>query len=181
MGVEQLAKQIIDTKNIEGVTFSGGEPFEQASALARVCEILKQQSDLSILAYTGYRVSELTENHSRYGNFLDQLDILIDGEYRQDKNGPYAYRGSANQSIIEREDQVGNPLEDSVKNTMPFKSVSRSTTGPDSSEYEIQVALHERSFVLTGFPESGVDNKLREALAKRGILMSNPRRETAKP
>lgn len=161
IGVQALAKRISDLPDIEGVTFSGGEPFEQSTALGNLCEILKRESDLTLLAYTGYRVADLSKEFPRHEKLLDHLDILIDGEYREDLAGPYLWRGSSNQSIHRRipKSRCGDFEVDSIT---------------DPGEHQIQIALDDDSLVLTGFPESDVDERLRRSLKSRGILLSAP-------
>ncbi len=98
--VEELAERILRINGIDGVTFSGGEPFEQSEALANLCKILKAQSELSLLSYTGYRLEYLREK-SQHGGFLSTLDMLIDGEFRETEAGAYLWRGSRNQRLID--------------------------------------------------------------------------------
>lgn len=47
-------------REIEGLTLSAGEPFEQAGDLRHLCEYIKtRQPDLSIGVFSGYTVQEL--------------------------------------------------------------------------------------------------------------------------
>ena len=72
---------------IEGVTFLGGEPFEQPEALAELSQKL-QKLDFSIMVFSGYTLAELKdEKSSQYVsrlNFLSSIDLLVDGRYQQD-------------------------------------------------------------------------------------------------
>ena len=72
---------------IEGVTFLGGEPFEQPEALADLSQKL-QKLDFSIMVFSGYTLAELKdEKSSQYVsrlNFLSSIDLLVDGRYQQD-------------------------------------------------------------------------------------------------
>ena len=47
--VPDLFKMILDAPNVEGVTYSGGEPFEQAEGLYMLSSLLKARG-LSIMA-----------------------------------------------------------------------------------------------------------------------------------
>jgi anaerobic ribonucleoside-triphosphate reductase activating protein len=51
--VEELEARILDASNIEGVTFLGGEPFEQAEALSDLGYRVRQVG-LSVMTFTGY-------------------------------------------------------------------------------------------------------------------------------
>ncbi|MBN1319565.1 MAG: radical SAM protein [Thermoleophilia bacterium] len=84
VGVEELAELILAKPLVEGVTFVGGEPFEQATELAAVAEIVRREG-LSVLTFTGYTLDELSADPSGgHAELLAVTDLLIDGPYRQD-------------------------------------------------------------------------------------------------
>ncbi len=81
---------------IEGVTFLGGEPFEQAEALGIIAERVRAKG-LSVLCFTGGKYEDLREN-SENQKLLANTDLLIDGEFIQeltDYSRPWC--GSSNQ------------------------------------------------------------------------------------
>ena len=82
MSVEELAERILSEPVNQGVTFSGGEPFLQAPALAALAKQIKT-AGLNVMSFTGYTLSELRSPNAPKGaeDLLDQLDILIDGPY----------------------------------------------------------------------------------------------------
>ena len=89
--VDSLLQEVIAARikfpEIEGVTFLGGEPFEQAESLAELSKKLHER-DFSIMVFTGYTLAELkdrqsSERESRL-NFLASIDLLVDGRYQQD-------------------------------------------------------------------------------------------------
>lgn len=97
--VESLFNQILAQKdNIEGVTFLGGEPFEQAKALAKLAKLVKS-SGLSVVCFTGYLLEELKAKNDEFVDLLlSSIDLLIDGGFEQDKfdlSRPWV--GSSNQ------------------------------------------------------------------------------------
>ena len=58
-----LATWVIDNPVIEGITISGGEPFQQAPALELLLAIIKDaRPELTVGIYTGYTLKELQEN-----------------------------------------------------------------------------------------------------------------------
>jgi anaerobic ribonucleoside-triphosphate reductase activating protein len=58
--VEEVAERILACEGIEGVTFSGGEPFQQAGDLRRLCEYIKlRRPDFSIGVFSGYALQDL--------------------------------------------------------------------------------------------------------------------------
>lgn len=85
-----------EESHIEGVTFLGGEPFEQAEALGIIAERVKEKG-LSVLCFTGGKLEELRENPVNK-KLLDNTDLLIDGEFIEeltDYSRPWC--GSSNQ------------------------------------------------------------------------------------
>ena len=86
---------------LEGVSFSGGEPFEQAVALAALADRARRVG-LSTLSWSGYTRAFLQSPRSPQGSheLLEQLDVLIDGPFvasRAQHTGPL--RGSSNQVV----------------------------------------------------------------------------------
>ena len=82
VSVKELAERILSEPANQGVTFSGGEPFLQAPALAALAKQVKA-AGLNVMSFTGYTLSELRSPSAPEGAkaLLDQLDILIDGPY----------------------------------------------------------------------------------------------------
>lgn len=100
--VEDLLEMILQEKDIiEGVTFLGGEPFEQAAELAELARYIKSNG-LSVLCFTGYTYEELLSKKMKpIERFLENIDLLIDGGFEQDKfdlSRPWV--GSSNQRYI---------------------------------------------------------------------------------
>lgn len=84
-----------------GVTFSGGEPFAQAAAFARLARMLKQRG-YEVASYTGYTFEALLHGTPEQRRLLETLDILIDGPFVQAKKSlEIPFRGSTNQRILD--------------------------------------------------------------------------------
>lgn len=84
--VEKLAEKILDIKEIEGVTFTGGEPFDQAKSMFKLASILKG-AGLSIITFTGYKLEEiLGPSDKSWHDLLSRIDILIDSPYIHEKS-----------------------------------------------------------------------------------------------
>ena len=90
------------TREIQGVTFSGGEPFLQASALVKIATAVKRLG-LDITVYTGYTYEELTMHRNEDIQALLALaDFLIDGSYiHKLRDIGLKFRGSKNQRVID--------------------------------------------------------------------------------
>lgn len=101
--IEDLLKEIKKVRGIKGVTFSGGEPFDQAEALVVLAKEIKKLG-LDIVTYTGYIFEEilaLGEINTSYRNLLNLTDILIDGPYMDEyRDLDLPFRGSSNQRVI---------------------------------------------------------------------------------
>jgi anaerobic ribonucleoside-triphosphate reductase activating protein len=85
-------------KNLDGITITGGEPFDQYRQLVSFCTFIKQNTDLNILVFSGYTLETL------YQKFQDKLftkciDLLVDGPYVQHLHENGFLRGSGNQKM----------------------------------------------------------------------------------
>lgn len=88
---ESILNDILSTPDIEGVTFLGGEPFEQPHALEFLAAGVKK-AGLSVLCFTGGKREELP------AQILQHIDLLIDGEFNdKEKDFSRPWVGSKNQ------------------------------------------------------------------------------------
>ncbi|PUA40590.1 ribonucleoside-triphosphate reductase activating protein [Paenibacillus elgii] len=98
MKIDELAAQILDGPEVEGITFLGGEPFAQARELAKLGSILKE-AGLSVMTFTGYLIEDLqASGNPDYLHLLDVTDLLVDGPFQRehlDTTRPWV--GSSNQ------------------------------------------------------------------------------------
>jgi anaerobic ribonucleoside-triphosphate reductase activating protein len=88
-----------ECSSVDGVTISGGEPFDQADALGMLLEILHQLPSLKgadILVYSGYSLAVLRRSHQ---GILDMIDALISDPYVESRPTALPWRGSANQRL----------------------------------------------------------------------------------
>lgn len=97
--VSDLFNMILNTRDIEGVTYTGGEPFEQAEGLYRLSVLLKDKG-FSIMSYSGYTYEELLNSGDEFKKLLlSSLDILVGGRYDWKKAAYLLWRGSSNQRV----------------------------------------------------------------------------------
>lgn len=96
LDVKNIIADIKRCNDIEGVTFLGGEPFEQAQALGIIAKEVKKIG-LGVLCFTGGILEELaTVDENKL--LLENIDLLIDGAFEIDKvdySRPWC--GSSNQ------------------------------------------------------------------------------------
>ena len=98
--VDFLAQMILKNPDIEGVTFSGGEPFLQAKSLYSLAKIIKSEG-LSIVTFTGYDYNLIKKiNSAHWNRLLDMTDILISGKFIYEKRcTDKLWVGSSNQQL----------------------------------------------------------------------------------
>lgn|SRR5262249_9451581 len=90
--------------NIEGVTISGGEPFQQLPQLLKLIRMLRDRlPGLSIIIFTGYTSKEtldmLAAHGTGLGTLIDCCDVLIPGRYNQNARVAEHLKASANKTF----------------------------------------------------------------------------------
>jgi len=115
MTPEELAAELLADPDVTGLTFSGGEPMEQAAGLAEVARLARAERDVTVLCFTGHRLETLT-GRTGPDALLAQVDVLVDGRYVASRNDGRGLRGSDNQRIHYLTDRLrGHGLEDSPR------------------------------------------------------------------
>ena len=95
--VDELVADIASTDGIDGVTFTGGEPFAQAAAVAELAAGIKKLG-LSVVVFTGYELAELVSVDAR--GLLALTDILVSGRFVEAERAlDLRWRGSGNQTV----------------------------------------------------------------------------------
>ena len=99
----EIAEWLQSIPDIEGVTFSGGEPFEQAAAVLETINSIRENmgSDFSVFVYTGYAIEFLRKSNDRnVHDLLNAIDILSAGPFDYKlRDETLLWRGSSNQSL----------------------------------------------------------------------------------
>jgi len=73
ISIEDLYHKIISTQGIEGVSFSGGEPLEQAESLIELMAKIKESTRLTILIFTAFTMPQIEE----YASVLRLADHIV--------------------------------------------------------------------------------------------------------
>lgn len=98
--IHNLMNNIQENPLLDGVTFSGGEPFLQPKPLIEISKFCKEQG-LNIWAYSGFLYEELICSPQR-NELLQYIDILVDGKFVfNEKSYELQFSGSKNQRIID--------------------------------------------------------------------------------
>ena len=88
--VEEVVAALDENPLYDGVTFSGGDPMDQAEALVPYARAIKE------------RLIELAAGRPGFTELLSYADILIDGPFIMAKKSlELKFRGSSNQRIID--------------------------------------------------------------------------------
>ncbi len=155
--VATVIDRIRSIRDVTGVTVSGGEPFEQPSALARLAQAVHEMNR-DVLVYSGYRVEALAAagNGVRH-RLLREVDILVDGEYREELGSASSWRGSPNQRILAITERGREVLSGSQKSRPEDASV--------------QIAMENDGLRITGCPDRGFLDRLVPELGLRGVTV----------
>src|SRR4051812_21453201 len=124
-------------RGVEGVTFLGGEPFEQAAELAVLARHARRLA-MTVMVFSGYTLDQLRAR-SDAAELLALTDLLVDGPYdrAQPEPAPPAGRrwiGSANQQ-------------------MHYLTAAYSPDDPQMREANtIEIRLSNGALVINGWP-----------------------------
>ena len=140
----------------DGITISGGEPFEQSTGLEDLLVGLQEWRSaidypVDILCYSGFPLRHLMEKHP---GILARLDALVPEPF-EESLAPAYLRGSSNQSIV--------ALSDLGKLRYP---ADRAAQPP---EKRLQVATDGGRVWLIGVPGRGDLKRMEKLWRDRGI------------
>ncbi len=134
--VNHIARHTNQFRDIEGVTFSGGEPFDQAEALLPAAKSFRDNG-LTLMAFSGYSFEELRTKNASTAALLSTLDILVDGEYTESLACSRLWRSSYNQTVHFLTDRY-----------------QRYSEWTDRSMQECEMIIENDRLVITGFPNT---------------------------
>ena len=156
----ELANLFCRVEDIEGLTFSGGEPTLQAAALNELIDRVRAvRPDFNFMSYTGAVYEELASRaDADVRGFLARLDILIDGPYIAELHADLLWRGSSNQRALFLSDRCKG-----------------SAIAVDSPGVGLEMQIkRDRSCFWMGVPrEKDFRAKLRRALNAQGVALPN--------
>lgn len=108
---DAIIKQCIDRTYLAGITFSGGDPFDQPKPFAYIAKQLKKHH-INIWCYTGYTFEQLIalgKDDNNIKKLLNNIDRLVDGPFiNAKKSTNIQFRGSTNQRIINVKQSLKN-------------------------------------------------------------------------
>lgn len=153
--VERIAG-LVQTHRLDGVTISGGEPFEQPEALqVLVAGISENVSGLAwpvdLLCYSGMAESRLKK---RFPHVLERLDALIPEPFMESQNDSVRLRGSANQRVVCLSE---------------LGIIRYSQVDADSQPRGIQVSIEGGQVWMIGIPRRGDLDRVAAMAAVAGV------------
>jgi len=82
--------------NCDGLTISGGEPFDQSETLASLLSQWRSFSQRTVFVFTGYELQQISSWLESYPGLID---AIMTGPFRSDYSQTKALRGSDNQTL----------------------------------------------------------------------------------
>jgi len=138
----------------DGVTISGGEPFEQPEALFELLTMIRSAHSGDILVFSGFERDFLLP-HPVITDGL--VDVLVSGPYRSEIGQTLTLRGSDNQRI-----DLLTPL---ARERYPIDIDSRLWESPRRMDF----FPTDTTLFMAGIPEPDWGESFRTALAARGF------------
>lgn len=104
--IEDIINMVKENSLLDGITLSGGDPFEQALECSILARKVKELG-LNVVTYSGYTFEDILVDE-KFRQLLLQTDILIDGKFNiSQKSLMLPFRGSSNQRIIDVKKYLG--------------------------------------------------------------------------
>lgn len=95
--VDEMFHRIVNVgEMIEGITVTGGEPLQQLEAVTSLLRLIKNETSLSVVLFTGFTWEEVQK---KAPTILPYVDICIAGRYEESKRLACDLRGSANKTV----------------------------------------------------------------------------------
>lgn len=138
----------------DGVTISGGEPFDQPEALGELIAALRQHNQGDVLVFSGYQHEQLFAKHRA---LVESIDVLISEPFVAGAGQTLTLRGSDNQRVF--------LLTDLARARYPA-DLDRS---PWPVKRRLDLVIEGDAVWMAGIPHPGEMARLRQELARRGF------------
>lgn len=153
----------VAASGLDGITISGGEPFDQAESLHVLLLALRgwrtaAQLNFDLLSYSGYPFKTLQQRHAKT---LALLDAVIPEPFIESQEPVGRWRGSANQSLVPLSPR-GHALY-----TAALEAAGR------VADKQMQVAVEGGKIWMIGIPARGDMEKLEALCSSRGLQLQD--------
>lgn len=145
----------------DGITISGGEPFDQPAGLQALLASLvawrrEKGLDFDILCYSGYPLRKLEKAH---GRILALLDAIIPEPYVDHLPQGHVWRGSSNQPLVPLSARGRERYADRVD-------------APASGDRRMQATVEGGRVWMIGIPGRGDMAAVEALCASRGLALT---------
>lgn len=131
----KLVSVISSENKVDGFTITGGDPLYQANEFRAFLKKIKEISP-DILVYTGYNLEDIEQIN------LENIAVLIDGEYIEDRNNNCLLRGSDNQKIYILDEKLKE------KYTKYLQEETNKIQNFTTCDGIVSVGIHKKGFKL---------------------------------
>lgn len=154
----------ISVDGFEGVTVSGGEPFEQPEALHELLSELRiwrteASLDFDILVYSGYSLSRLKRS---FVSILRLADVVVPGPYVASLPSEVGLTGSSNQRLY------------FCNTAVQRRYLQWQADQSKMSARKVQIAIDEAGVWFIGIPRAGDLAKLESRCRDSGLELIDP-------
>lgn len=142
--------------DVDGITITGGEPFDQPEALVELLAALRgmrRSAPFDLLAYSGYPFDLLQREHRQV---LALLDVVVTEPFDGTQPSEHPWMGSGNQRLVPL-----TPLGHKLYDAQPVRAD------------RIQVAVDDARIWYIGIPRRGDMQRLQRLAASRGLVQSD--------
>jgi anaerobic ribonucleoside-triphosphate reductase activating protein len=145
----------------DGVTISGGEPFDQPNALLALLKAFdgwrsEAGGHFDILLYSGYSEARLKRD---YPEHLSYLDALVAGPFRELSSSEKPFCGSDNQRMI---------------TLSPLAETRYGVAGLSGWKSGMQAAADDEGIWMIGIPRPGDLGRFEAGCVERGLALGKP-------
>jgi len=109
MSVDDIIKEMLSNPLTDGLSLSGGEPFEQAADCASLAAAARDNG-LNVWVFTGRTYEELQEESKTVSEVFDLLnltDVLVDGRFiLSERTLSVKWCGSKNQRVLDVQNSI---------------------------------------------------------------------------
>ncbi len=141
---------------LDGITITGGEPFEQPAAFAALLDAMAEwRADVGfdVLCYSGFPLKRLRQEHAA---LLARLDALIPEPFVLGRPPDAPWRGSGNQPLV----------------VLSERGRERYATLPAEGP-AIQLAVSDGAIWFIGIPRRGDLERMRAMAADQGLVLED--------